>query len=50
MIEVTERPIAQGESESFVVPVLSNASNSGGTLQLEVQEDGRTVVVHQVQF
>jgi hypothetical protein len=43
-------PIAQGKSISFVVPVLSNGTNSGSTLQLEVDEDGRTVVVHQLAF
>ena len=43
-------PLLQGQTLSFGVPVLSQASNSGGTLQLEVQEDGRTVIINQTDF
>ena len=43
-------PIMQGQSSTFTVPVLSNSANNGGIVQLSVYEDGRTVVVHQVNF
>ncbi|MGE0616749.1 MAG: hypothetical protein AB7P04_14045 [Bacteriovoracia bacterium] len=44
------KPIRRGKSLSFVIPVMSKRDNDGGTLVLEVQEDGRTVVVHQAKF
>jgi hypothetical protein len=43
-------PVDNGHSTSFVVPLLSKADNGGGTLELEVQEDGNIVQIHQVQF
>lgn len=43
-------PLMQGQSVSFVVPILAKSSNSGGTLELEVQEDGRAVVISQTEF
>lgn len=43
-------PILQGQTISFVVPVLSRDANSGGVLELEVQEDGRTVIISRTEF
>jgi hypothetical protein len=43
-------PLSPGSSEDFVVPILVQSTNPGATLELEVQEDGRPVVVHQVNF
>ncbi|MGZ3698240.1 MAG: hypothetical protein ACXWP5_08900, partial [Bdellovibrionota bacterium] len=43
-------PLIQGQSLSFEVPSLVTAGNSGGTLQLELQEDGRTVVINRTDF
>lgn len=43
-------PLLQGQSLSFVVPILSRDSNSGGVLELEVQEDGRTVIISRTEF
>ncbi|MCM2323560.1 MAG: hypothetical protein NDJ90_09905 [Oligoflexia bacterium] len=43
-------PLEQGESATFVVPVLVKEANSGATLELELQEDGQTVVIHQASF
>jgi hypothetical protein len=42
--------LLQGQNLSFVVPVRSKAPNTGGVIELEAQEDGRTVVVHRVEF
>lgn len=43
-------PLLQGQSLSFVVPILSRDANSGGVLELEVQEDGRSVVINRTEF
>ncbi|OFY98217.1 MAG: hypothetical protein A2Z97_10505 [Bdellovibrionales bacterium GWB1_52_6] len=43
-------PLIKGQSLSFDVPILVKAANSGGSLELEVQEDGRTVVISQTDF
>lgn len=43
-------PVEQGKSTSFVIPILSSQANSGGTILLTVQEDGRTVVISQEKF
>jgi len=43
-------PIPKGENKSFVVPILAKVDNSGGTIELEVQEEGKTVVIHRSQF
>jgi hypothetical protein len=43
-------PILNNQSKSFVVPILSKQANSGGTIELEVQEDGKTVVIHRAEF
>jgi hypothetical protein len=43
-------PITQGQETYFEVPILSNASNGGGTIQLEVTESGRPVVTRQTDF
>ncbi|MEK6579799.1 MAG: hypothetical protein AABZ55_11280 [Bdellovibrionota bacterium] len=44
------KPLVKGEKTSFVIPFAVTANNSGGTLELEVQEDGRTVVIHRIEF
>lgn len=43
-------PMDQGESVSFTVPVLVKAANKGGVIEVEVQEAGRTVVIHREDF
>lgn len=43
-------PMEQGETAQFVVPVLVKADNRGGTLVLELMEDGRTVVIREENF
>jgi hypothetical protein len=43
-------PMDQGESVSFMVPVLVKAANKGGVIEVEVQEAGRTVVIHREDF
>ncbi len=43
-------PIDQGESVSFTVPVMVKAANKGGVIEVEVQEAGRTVVIHREDF
>lgn len=43
-------PIPAGKSSKFVVPLMSKDPNSGGQLELQVQEDGRTVVIHRKDF
>lgn len=43
-------PIPQGSLLHFVVPVMVSATNSGGTLDLVVKENGRDVVIHSVAF
>lgn len=43
-------PLENGEFADFVIPVYSKNENSGGTLWLKVQEDGRDVVEHRVKF
>lgn len=44
------RPMVKGEQIRFVVPIMSAGRNDGGKLELEVREDGRLVVVHQLKF
>ncbi len=44
------RPLLKGQATSFVVPVFAKEKNNGGILELEVQENGQTVVIHRVQF
>ncbi len=43
-------PVRQGMSRSFNVPILVRSAGAKGTLQLEVKEDGNTVVIHRVEF
>jgi len=43
-------PLNYKKRTSFVIPVLVKEDNSGATLELEVQENGSTVVKHQVNF
>lgn len=43
-------PIVKNQTLSFLIPVLSKTENKGGILELEVQEDGRVVVIHQAKF
>ncbi|NUM88461.1 MAG: hypothetical protein HUU37_04575 [Bdellovibrionales bacterium] len=44
------QPLIQGQTLTFVVPVLAKSSGMGGVLELEVQEDGRPVVIHRAEF
>ena len=41
------QPVAKGTSVEFVIPLVSQGLLNGGILELEVQEDGQTVVIHQ---
>ncbi len=41
------QPVQRGASVDFVIPLVSQGLPSGGVLELEVQEDGQTVVIHQ---
>ena len=43
-------PLDNGQSLTFVFPVLVKNSNAGATIELEVQEDGRTTVIHRLNF
>jgi hypothetical protein len=43
-------PMDQGETTSFTIPVLVKAANRGGVIEVEVQEAGRTVVIHREDF
>jgi hypothetical protein len=43
-------PLSAGKSSKFVMPVMSREVNLGGQLELQVQENGRTVVVHRKDF
>ncbi|MCC7441705.1 MAG: hypothetical protein IT285_08730 [Bdellovibrionales bacterium] len=43
-------PLVPGQAVSFLVPVLALRDGLSGTLELEVQENGRTVVVHRKEF
>jgi len=43
-------PMEKGQAINFVVPVLSKNANSGGTVELEVREDGKLVVIHHAKF
>jgi hypothetical protein len=43
-------PLTRGETSTFAVPVMVKEAGQGGTLELEVQEAGRTVVVHRFEF
>lgn len=43
-------PMQKGQSVEFTLPVLVKAANAGGTLELEVQEDGQAAVIHRVNF
>jgi hypothetical protein len=42
--------IRSGKSRSFVIPVMATVDNDGAVLEIEVQEDGKTVVIHQLDF
>lgn len=44
------KPMSRGEQVRFVVPIMSAERNEGGVLELEVREDGRLVVIHQIRF
>lgn len=43
-------PMLQGETVQFVIPVLVREANAGAVLELEMNEDGRTVVIHRADF
>lgn len=43
-------PIPPGESRQFAVLILVKSANSGGTLVLEVQEDGQAKIIHEKNF
>jgi hypothetical protein len=43
-------PTDQGETVNFMVPVLVKAANKGGVIEVEVQEAGKTVVIHREDF
>ena len=43
-------PLENGQSASFMIPIMSKAANDGGTLELEVQEDGVPVVISRTPF
>jgi hypothetical protein len=43
-------PMDQGETVTFTVPVLVKAANKGGVIEAEVQEGGKTVVIHREDF
>jgi hypothetical protein len=43
-------PLVQGKTLSFVFPVMTQNANGGGTLELEIREAGRTVVIHRLKF
>jgi len=43
-------PLRNGQSLKFTVPVLVKDNNGGGTVELEVQENGRTTVINRNQF
>jgi hypothetical protein len=42
------QPVLQGQTASFLIPVLSSGGN--GVMQVEVKEDGRTVVIDRNNF
>ena len=43
-------PMLQGETTQFVVPVLVREANAGAVMELELAEDGRTVVINRADF
>lgn len=43
-------PLEKGETTQFLVPIAVKSENPGGVLELELQEDGQTVVIHQQDF
>lgn len=43
-------PLRNGQSLKFTVPVMVKDNNAGGTVELEVQENGRTTVINRNQF
>lgn len=43
-------PLDRGQALQFVFPVMARQGNGGGTLELEVFENGQTTVVHQLGF
>ncbi len=43
-------PLENGQLLTFVIPVMANTVSRGATIELEVQEDGRTTVIHQLNF
>jgi len=43
-------PLRNGQESSFLVPIVIRTENEGGVLELEVKENGRTVVIHRSEF
>ena len=43
-------PVAQGRTVAFVAPVNIAMPNEGGTLEIEVQEEGRPVIIRRIKF
>ena len=43
-------PLVPGQAVSFLVPVLALRDGLAGTLELEVKENGQTVVIHRKEF
>jgi hypothetical protein len=43
-------PLQKGQSADFIVPISVQKAPVSGIMELEVQEDGKTVVIHQIKF
>ncbi len=43
-------PVAQGRTVTFVAPVNVAEANGGGTLEIEIQEEGRPVIIRRIKF
>jgi hypothetical protein len=43
-------PLERGEQVKFVIPVVLTQGLSGGTVELEIRENGTPVVIHRAQF
>jgi hypothetical protein len=43
-------PLSRGRSVNFLVPINVMSEIQGGTLELELMEDGNTVTIHQAKF
>ncbi|MCB0369201.1 MAG: hypothetical protein KDD45_07025, partial [Bdellovibrionales bacterium] len=43
-------PLITGQTTTFVVPMMAKVDGFHGQIELEVQEDGRAVVIHRVNF